>query len=70
MSRGVSKPHSMTLMLTDRESAVLEQICEETELTKISVIRQALKLYQLVRERKVVLVDKDAPDKRVELVIL
>lgn len=60
----------MTLMLTEREMQVLEELCVQKELTKIGVMRQALRLYQLVSARNVLLVDKDAPNQRAELVIL
>jgi hypothetical protein len=42
---------AMTLNLTDQEMAVLEQMCEKKELSKTAVIRQALRLYQLVDTR-------------------
>ncbi|WP_198360839.1 ribbon-helix-helix protein, CopG family [Stenotrophomonas maltophilia] len=41
----------MTLNLTDAEMAVLEELCEKKDLSKTSVLRQALKLYQVVELR-------------------
>ncbi|WP_141062798.1 transcriptional regulator [Pseudomonas farris] len=42
---------TMTLNLTDAEMAVLEDLCEKKDLSKTSVLRQALRLYQLVEAR-------------------
>lgn len=42
---------AMTLKLTDQEMAVLEKMCEKKELSKTALIRQALRLYQLVDTR-------------------
>lgn len=42
---------TMTLNLTDAEMTVLEQLCAKKDLSKTSVVRQALKLYQLVEQR-------------------
>ena len=36
---------TMTLNLTDAEMKALEKLCDEKELNKTSVIRQALRLY-------------------------
>jgi len=42
---------TMTLNLTDAEMAVLEELCVKKDLNKTSLIRQALRLYQLVEIR-------------------
>lgn len=42
---------TMTLNLTDAEMAVLEALCEKKELSKTTLIRQALRLYQVVELR-------------------
>ncbi|ATE80464.1 transcriptional regulator [Pseudomonas frederiksbergensis] len=42
---------TMTLNLTDAEMTVLEDLCEKKDLSKTSVLRQALRLYQLVEAR-------------------
>lgn len=42
---------TMTLNLTDAEMAVLEELCVKKDLSKTSLVRQALKLYQLVEKR-------------------
>ena len=39
---------TMTLNLTDGEMRVLEQLCERKDLSKTALMRQALRLYQLV----------------------
>ena len=42
---------TMTLNLTDAEMATLDQLALEKDLTKTAVIRQALRLYQMVQAR-------------------
>lgn len=42
---------TMTLNLTDVEMAVLEELCAKKDLNKTSLLRQALRLYQLVDAR-------------------
>ena len=42
---------TMTLNLTDAEMRVLDELCEKKDLNKTAVMRQALKLYQLVESR-------------------
>ena len=42
---------TMTLNLTDAEMAALEELCEKKDLSKTAVLRQALRLYQLVDVR-------------------
>lgn len=42
---------TMTLNLTDAEMAVLEDLCVKKDLSKTSVLRQALRLYQVVETR-------------------
>ena len=41
----------MTLNLSDAEMRALEVLCEQKDLSKTAVIRQALRLYQLVDAR-------------------
>jgi hypothetical protein len=41
----------MTLNLTDAEMRVLEELCARKDLSKTAVLRQALRLYQLVEQR-------------------
>ncbi len=42
---------TMTLNLTEREMQVLEELSQKKDLTKTAVLRQALRLYQLVDAR-------------------
>lgn len=42
---------TMTLNLTDAEMRVLDELCEKKDLSKTAVLRQALRLYQLVESR-------------------
>ena len=42
---------TMTLNLTDAEMRVLEDLCTKKELSKTALLRQALRLYQLVESR-------------------
>ena len=65
---------TMTLNLTDAEMAVLEGLSEKKELSKTSVLRQALRLYQAVEVRtergeKVFFEDEKTKDKA-ELVLV
>jgi len=45
------KPKTMTLNLTDAEMAVLDELSEKKDLSKTAVLRQALRLYQMVNMR-------------------
>lgn len=47
----VAAKKTMTLNLTDAEMSVLEELCAKKDLSKTSVLRQALRLYQLVEIR-------------------
>lgn len=42
---------TMTLNLTDTEMRVLQDLCDKKDLSKTAVLRQALRLYQLVDVR-------------------
>jgi hypothetical protein len=42
---------TMTLNLTDVEMSVLETLCEKKDLSKTAVLRQALRLYQVIESR-------------------
>ena len=47
----MSDKRTMTLNLSDAEMRALEALCEQKDLSKTAVIRQALRLYQLVDAR-------------------
>jgi predicted transcriptional regulator len=42
---------TMTLNLTDAEMSALDKLAERKDLSKTAVIRQALRLYQLIDAR-------------------
>jgi len=42
---------TMTLNLTDAEMRVLEELCARKDLSKTALLRQALRLYQVVEAR-------------------
>ena len=42
---------TMTLNLTDAEMRVLEDLAKKKDLTKTAVVRQAIRLYQMVEMR-------------------
>lgn len=42
---------TMTLNLTEREMAILEDLSRKKELSKTAVVRQALRLYQVIEAR-------------------
>ena len=65
---------TMTLNLTEAEMRVLEDLAKKKELTKTAVIRQALRLYQMVDVRltagdKLVFEDEKS-QKKAELMVL
>jgi len=69
----MSDKRTMTLNLSQTEMDALEVLCQDKELTKIAVLRQALRLYQLVNSRlasgeKVFF--EDAEKKKAELMVL
>ena len=42
---------TMTLNLNPAEMAVLDELCDKKDLSKTGVMRQALRLYQMVEDR-------------------
>lgn len=59
---------TMTLNLTDSEMEVLEGLCEKKDMSKTAVLRQALRLYQMVDVRlsngdKMIFEDEDKKSK-------
>jgi hypothetical protein len=64
----------MTLNLTDAEMGALEDLSSEKDMSKTAVLRQALRLYQLINARlrigeKLFFEDAVAKEKK-ELVVL
>lgn len=47
----MAEKRTMTLNLSDAEMDALEQLAEKKDLNKTVVIRQALRLYQMVDQR-------------------
>jgi predicted transcriptional regulator len=64
----MAEKRTMTLNLTDAEMTALEELAAKKDLNKTVVIRQALRLYQMVDQRlregnKVFIEDKMTKDK-------
>lgn len=47
----MAEKRTMTLNLTDAEMSALDELSQKKELSKTAVLRQALRLYQLVNQR-------------------
>lgn len=64
----------MTLMLSDREMEILDRLSEHRGMSKTSLIRQALRLYQSVTERldngEKVFVEHPSTKEKAELMVL
>ena len=65
---------TMTLNLTEAEMRVLEDLAKKKDLTKTAVVRQAIRLYQMIEVRlaageKLFLEDEKA-QKKAELMVL
>lgn len=70
----MSEKRTMTLNLTEAEMSALEDLASRKELTKTALIRQALRLYQVLDQRislgeKLFLEDEKA-NKKSELMVL
>lgn len=65
---------TMTLNLTEAEMAMLEELREKKELSKTALLRQALRLYQVVEEHLEsggkLFLRNEATDEKLELVML
>jgi hypothetical protein len=69
----MSTKRTMTLNLSDSEMTVLEELAKKKELSKTGVVRQALRLFQLVDfrlERGEKIVFEGDGDKKSELLVL
>jgi len=65
---------TMTLNLTEAEMVVLEALAKKKDLSKTAVVRQAIRLYQMIEVRlsageKLVFEDEKA-QKKAELMVL
>ena len=70
----MAEKRTMTLNLTDAEMAALEDLAAKKDLNKTVVIRQALRLYQMVdqrlREGKKVFIEDEITKAKSELMLL
>jgi hypothetical protein len=70
----VSTKRTMTLNLTDAEMRVLDELSEKKDLTKTSLLRQALRLYQMVDARiergEKILFENEVTKEKAELMLL
>lgn len=65
---------TMTLNLTDAEMSVLEQLSERKEISKTAVVRQALRLYQMLDARlaqgEKLFFERDLTKEKAELMVI
>ena len=65
---------TMTLNLTDQEMTLLEELCAKKGLSKTALLRQALRLYQMVDARidrgDKLLFENDTTKDKAELMVL
>jgi hypothetical protein len=65
---------TMTLNITDEEMNVLEDLARRKDLSKTGVIRQALRLYQMVdlrlRDGEKLIFEDEKKNKKSEVVVL
>lgn len=70
----MSGKRTMTLNLTDAEMAALEELARKKDLSKTAVIRQALRLYQLVDSRiergEKLFFENESDKKKAEVMVL
>ena len=70
----MSTKKTMTLNLTDAEMDALERLSTQKDLTKTAVLRQALRLYQLVEARFVLgeklYFENDSTKEKAELMLV
>lgn len=71
---GSASKKTMTLNLTDAEMVVLEQLCADRDMSKTAILRQALRLYQVIDARlragEKVFFGDDLDKEKKELVVL
>lgn len=70
----MSDKRTMTLNLTEREMEVLEDLCKLKDLSKTAVIRQALRMYQMIdmrlRAGEKLHFEDEKSNKKAELMVL
>ena len=70
----MSAKRTMTLNLTDAEMTVLEELCARKDLSKTALLRQALRLYQVVDTRlqkgEKLIFEDEAKQSKAEVMVL
>jgi hypothetical protein len=70
----MAEKRTMTLNLTDAEMNVLEQLSERKEMSKTAVLRQALRLYQILDTRlaqgEKLFFERDLTKEKAELMVI
>jgi hypothetical protein len=70
----MAEKRTMTLNLTDGEMNVLEGLSERKEMSKTAVLRQALRLYQMVDARlaqgEKLFFERDLTKEKAELMVI
>jgi len=70
----MAEKRTMTLNLTDAEMGALEELARKKDLSKTAVIRQALRLYQVVAVRlergEKLFFEDEADKKKAEVMVL
>lgn len=64
---------TMTLNLTEKEMQVIEKLAKEKDLSKTALMRQALRMYQIVEDRLAKgekLFVEDSDKQKTELMVL
>lgn len=65
---------TMTLNLTEQEMTVIEELCEKKGLSKTALLRQAIRLYQVIDARiergDKVLIENETTKDKAELMVL
>jgi hypothetical protein len=70
----MSAKRTMTLNLTEAEMTVLEELCARKDLSKTALLRQALRLYQVVDARlqkgEKLIFEDEAKQSKAEVMVL
>lgn len=70
----MAEKRTMTLNLTDAEMNVLEELSQRKEMSKTAVLRQALRLYQILDARlaqgEKLFFERDLTKEKAELMVI
>lgn len=70
----MAEKKTMTLNLTDAEMTVLDELSQRKEISKTAVVRQALRLYQMLDARlaqgEKLFFERDLTKEKAELMVL